>query len=77
MGTASGSPLFEPKDHDQPSVFQVDDLIREARRQRGLRAVPVPDVCLLDPDGDTIRHLETPVQHHVTRTGPATTPSSG
>ncbi len=58
MGTASDSPLFQPKDRDQPSVFQVDSLIREARRQRGLLTVPVPDVCLLDPDGDTIRHLK-------------------
>lgn len=57
MGTVSGPPLFQPKDHDRPSVFQVDNLIREARRQRGLGTVPVPDVCLLDPDGDTVRHL--------------------
>lgn len=48
---------MQPKDHDQPSVFQVENLIREARRQRGLHNVPVPDVCLLDPDGDTVRHL--------------------
>jgi uridine phosphorylase len=58
MATVPQPPLFEPKDHNQPSVFQVDNLIREARRQRGLRQIPVPDVCLLDPDGDTVRHLK-------------------
>ena len=58
MVTASESPLFQPKNHDQPSVFQVDSLIREACRQRGLNAVPVPDVSLLDPDGDPVRHPE-------------------
>jgi uridine phosphorylase len=50
-------PLFAAKDHDQPSVFKVEALIREARRQRKLETVDVPDVCLLDPDGDTVRHL--------------------
>ena len=50
-------PLFRAKDHDQPSVFKVENLIREARRQRDLQTVDVPEVCLLDPDGDTIRHL--------------------
>lgn len=50
-------PLFRAKDHDQPSVFKVENLIREARRQRDLQTVDVPEVCLLVPDGDTIRHL--------------------
>ncbi|MEO5724462.1 MAG: nucleoside phosphorylase [Ilumatobacteraceae bacterium] len=50
-------PLFRTKDYDQPSVFRVENLIREARRQRNLNVVDVPAVCLLDPDGDTVRHL--------------------
>jgi uridine phosphorylase len=50
-------PLFLPKDYDRPSVFRVENLIREARRQRRLQTLRVPDVCLLDPDGDTVRHL--------------------
>jgi uridine phosphorylase len=50
-------PILRPKGHDQPTVFTADNLLREARRQRRLRAVPVPDVCLLDPDGDVVRHL--------------------
>ena len=32
-------------------------LLREARRQRGLSAAPVPAVCVLDPDGDLVRTL--------------------
>lgn len=49
--------LLRPKRHDEPSVFQVGGLLREARRQRDLRDAPVPEVCLLDPDGDAVRHL--------------------
>jgi uridine phosphorylase len=44
-------------DHGEPSVFRPENLLREARRQRGLPAGPVPRVCLLDPDGDVVRHL--------------------
>lgn len=50
-------PIAGPKYFDEPSVFQVDGLLREARRQRGLGDRPVPEVCLLDPDGDVVRHL--------------------
>jgi uridine phosphorylase/rhodanese-related sulfurtransferase len=57
MSGPSEPPLFQSKDHDHPSVFRVENLIREARRQRHLQVVVVPAVCLLDPDGDTIRHL--------------------
>lgn len=51
------SPLLLAKHHDRPSVFQPANLLREARRQRGLPDRPVPAVCLLDPDGDIVRHL--------------------
>ena len=57
MIAADEQPLFRAKDHDRPSVFKVENLIREARRQRALDVVDVPRVCLLDPDGDTVRHL--------------------
>jgi uridine phosphorylase len=50
-------PLLEAKDHRQPSVFRPENLLREGRRQRGRPEVPVPEVCLLDPDGDIVRHL--------------------
>ena len=44
-------------DHDEPSVFLPENMLRETRRQRGLPAGKVPDICLLDPDGDVVRHL--------------------
>lgn len=51
------SPLLLAKDHDAPSVFQPEALLREARRQRNVPSGPVPPICLLDPDGDIVRHL--------------------
>ena len=45
------------KAYDETSVFIPEKLLREARRQRGLGDQPVPDVCVLDPDGDIVRHL--------------------
>jgi uridine phosphorylase len=38
-------------------VFRPAALLREARRQKGLRNVDVPAVCILDPDGDMVRRL--------------------
>ncbi len=52
-----GSPLLRAKAYDQPSVFEPANLLREGRRQRGRPDVAVPAVCLLDPDGDIVRHL--------------------
>jgi uridine phosphorylase len=46
-----------PRQYDAPSVFQPENLLREARRQRGLPDTPVPAVCALDPDGDIVRSL--------------------
>ena len=45
------------KAYEETSVFIPENLLREARRQRGLGEEPVPDVCVLDPDGDIVRHL--------------------
>jgi SAM-dependent methyltransferase/uridine phosphorylase len=57
-GTESLPPLLTAGDHNEPSVFVVENLLREARRQRRLGDTRVPDVCLLDPDGDVVRHLQ-------------------
>ena len=51
-------------DHTEPSVFQPESLLREARRQRGLEAGQVPGVCLLDPDGDVVRYLQQTGRGH-------------
>jgi uridine phosphorylase len=49
--------MFARTDHDHPSIFRPENLLREARRQRNLPPGTVPDVCLLDPDGDIVRFL--------------------
>lgn len=51
------SPLLRAKAYDEASVFEPANLLREGRRQRQRSDVPVPRVCLLDPDGDLVRHL--------------------
>jgi uridine phosphorylase len=53
----NASPLFEAKEFAEPSVFDPDALLENARRQKGLPDVPVPDICILDPDGDIVRQL--------------------
>lgn len=60
MGSDQGvrvpSPLAR-SDFTEPSIFAPENLLREARRQRGLPSGPMPDICLLDPDGDVVRFL--------------------
>lgn len=51
-------PILDLKDTDAPSVFHPANLLREARRQRGLDHAEVPAICLLDPDGDMVRYLK-------------------
>lgn len=51
-------PILDHKDHARPSVFSPAGLLREARRQKSVPAGNVPEVCLLDPDGDLFRHLK-------------------
>jgi len=50
-------PLLSAKAYDEASVFVADKLLREARRQRNLPEVDVPEVCVLDPDGDMVEWL--------------------
>ena len=50
-------PILVGKDFRAASVFEPENLLREARRQRGLPSGKVPDICLLDPDGDIVRAL--------------------
>jgi len=51
------TPLLDNKNPSSHSVFLAAGLLREARRQKGLSAVDVPPVCILDPDGDIVRRL--------------------
>jgi uridine phosphorylase len=50
-------PILQHKHHAEPSVFLPVNLLREARRQRGLPSIPVPEICVLDPDGDIVRTI--------------------
>ena len=52
-------PLLTHKDYAAPSVFTVENLLREARRQKGLPLGQVPPICVLDPDGDLVEHLHS------------------
>jgi uridine phosphorylase len=54
---ADDYPLLAGKAYDQETVFRPENLLREARRQKRLPDLPVPPVCLLDPDGDIVAHL--------------------
>ncbi|MBC8050011.1 MAG: nucleoside phosphorylase [Chitinophagales bacterium] len=59
------SPLIGRHDHDSPSVFQPQIMLREARRQKGLPEGRVPRVCILDPDGDIVDYVRK--QHKARR----------
>jgi uridine phosphorylase len=52
-------PILANKRYDAPSAFTPQNLLREARRQKQLTAAGVPDVCILDPDGDIVRRLRS------------------
>ena len=50
-------PILSHKHYNVSSAFTPESLLREARRQKGLAIVAVPEICILDPDGDIVRHL--------------------
>ncbi len=53
----AAAPILSGKGYEEPTVFTPENLLREARRQKGLESVRVPEVCVLDPDGDIVEHL--------------------
>lgn len=57
-------PILRGKHHRSPSIFTPDALLREARRQKDISAGAVPDICILDPDGDIVRYLLTAKRAH-------------
>lgn len=50
-------PFLASKYYDEPSMFTPQNLLREARRQKELLPGTIPEVCILDPDGDLVDHL--------------------
>ena len=57
MSKSKNPPLLLHKHYDATSAFTPETLLREARRQKRLAPVAVPEICVLDPDGDILRHL--------------------
>jgi uridine phosphorylase len=57
-------PILSHKHYDTPSVFTPENLLREARRQKGLSFGAVPAVCVFDPDGDLVDFLHTTDRAH-------------
>jgi uridine phosphorylase len=55
--THSTAVILEHKHYDEPSVFVPEHLLREARRQKAMPPGRVPRICVLDPDGDIVRHV--------------------
>jgi hypothetical protein len=52
-------PILAEKHYREASAFTPENLLREARRQKAVGEARVPSVCVLDPDGDLVRHLRS------------------
>ncbi len=50
-------PILAHKHYAQPSAFTPENLLREARRQKNAAPASIPEICILDPDGDMLRSL--------------------
>src|SRR3990172_3467437 len=50
-------PILRHKHYDHASVFVPENLLRAARRQKAVPEARAPRICVLDPDGDIVRHL--------------------
>jgi uridine phosphorylase len=50
-------PILAHKHYNAASAFKPENLLREARRQKSLPEAIVPEICILDPDGDMVRYL--------------------
>jgi len=50
-------PLLKHKAYHTPSEFAPENLLREARRQKNIPEGTIPQICILDPDGDMVRQL--------------------
>ncbi|MEH2503758.1 uridine phosphorylase [Bradyrhizobium sp. AZCC 1578] len=50
-------PILAQKHYAQPSAFTPENLLREARRQKRIIDAGIPNICILDPDGDIVRSL--------------------
>ncbi len=67
---ASTAPILRNKNPRKASVFTPEALLREARRQKGIACAAIPDLCILDPDGDMVRHLRSAGEARLHRAWP-------
>jgi len=49
--------ILRDKRYDLESLFVPENMLREARRQKGILEGKIPKVCILDPDGDIVSIL--------------------
>jgi uridine phosphorylase len=61
---SNAAPILGQKRYAEPPVFTAANLLREARRQKGLAHGEVPRICVLDPDGDIVGHLRKTGRAH-------------
>ena len=50
-------PILANKYYRKPSVFDPVNLLKQARRQKSLPSGSVPEICVLDPDGDLSSYI--------------------
>lgn len=62
--TPAHPPLLSHKVYHAATVFTPENPLREARRQNSIREGSAPRICVLDPDGDILRHLVKTGQAH-------------
>ena len=53
----SPPPILRKKKYDHASLFEPENMLREARRQKNIPEGQVPPICILDPDGDILNNL--------------------
>lgn len=57
MKSNNTPPILTGKHYKEEPLFRPENLLREARRQKNIPECEVPEICVLDPDGDIIRYL--------------------
>ncbi len=57
MNSTRSFTILDHKYYDEPTVFLPGNLLREARRQKDIPDCKVPEICVLDPDGDLAIYL--------------------
>ena len=53
----SQPPIIRGKRYDHASLFEPENLMREARRQKNIPEGQIPSICILDPDGDIVKSV--------------------